>query len=227
MSRLRCLKLALVALILLVAGVAPAQEKGFPVKDLPREGKLLGDFLPRGWVVEEQVYDDLNGDGVPDIAAILIEDKPDSDESGVKNERQRGLMVLLGREHEKLMLAGSNDRLLQCTTCGGVKGGVAIEIKKGIMIVTQFSGSREFTDDTWRFRYDPQTRRFILIGRDTENGDSALGTGKVESFNTLTGLKITETYRYDREGKRKITVSTKREKVPRKTPFLEDVEVDY
>ena len=99
--------------------------------------------------------------------------------------------------------------------------------RKRSLSSVQLSGSREFTDDTWRFRYDPPTRRFVSIGRDIENGDSALGTGKVESFNFLTGLKITETYRYDKEGKRKITISTKREKGPKNTPFIEDVETEY
>ena len=131
MSRRRCFNLALIVLILLVGGAVPARAEGFPVKDLPREGKSLEDFLPRGWVVEEQVQGDLTGDGVSDLAAILIEDKPDDDENGTKNERQRGLIILLSQGKEKLMLAGSNDRLLQCTTCGGVKGGVTIELKKG------------------------------------------------------------------------------------------------
>ena len=66
-----------------------------------------------------------------------------------------------------------------------------------------------------------------MIGRDIENGDSGRGTGKIESFNYLTGLKITETYRYDKAGDRKITVSTKRGKVPQKTPFIEDVAGAY
>ncbi len=103
---------------------------------------------------------------------------------------------------------------------------MAVEIKKEVVIVSPLSGSREFTHGTWRFRYDPPTRRCVSIGRDIENGDTALGPGKVESLNFLTGLKITETYRYDKEGKRKITVSTKRENGPKNTPFIEDVEVD-
>jgi hypothetical protein len=227
MSRRRCFNLVLIVLILLVGGATPARAEGFPAKDLPREGKSLEDFLPRGWVVEEQVQGDLTGDGVTDLAAILIEDKPDDDENGTKNERQRGLIILVSQGKERLMLAGSNARLLRCTTCGGVKGGVTIELKKGVIIVGQLIGSRGFTDETLRFRYDPQTRRFVLIGRDIETGDSVLGTGKIESFNTLTGLKITETYRYDRKGDRKITISSKKEKGPRNTRFFDEVEAGY
>lgn len=224
MSGQRCLNLALSVLVPFMSGAALTLASGFPANTLPREGKSLADFLPQGWVVEERVEGDLTGDGAADLAAILIEDKPDEDENGVKNDRERGLIILLSQGKDKLRLAGSNDRLLQCTTCGGVKGGVTIDIKKGVIIVGQLSGSRGFTDETWRFRYDPQSRRFILIGRDIETGDSLLGTGTVESFNTLTGLKITESYRYDPKGDRKITVSSKKEKGPGNTPFFDEVE---
>lgn len=223
MTRIRILKLSLILLIYVMGGAAQAQEDGLPVKHLPSEGNSLHNFLPHGWIVEEQVNGDLNGDGVADVASILTQDKPDFDESGAKTERQRALIVLFGHEKDRFILVGANDRLLQCTTCGGVKEGVGMDIKKGVLVVSQLSGSREYTDDTWRFRYDPQTRRLTLIGRDVENADSALGTGKVESFNYLTGLRITETYRYDKQGKRKITVSTTRGQCPKKTPFIEDV----
>jgi hypothetical protein len=223
MKKPRIIKLSLIVLVLILGAAAQAQEDGLPVNHLPREGKSLQDFVPNGWIVEEQVSGDLNGDNVADFAAILIQDQPDFDESGVKTERHRGLMVLFGHENGTINLAGTNDSLLQCTTCGGVKEGVGMDIKRGVLIISQLSGSRLYTDATWRFRYDPQTRRFILIGKDTENADAALGTGTVESCNCLTGLKITETYRHDRDGKRKITVSTTRGQCPKKTPFLEDV----
>jgi hypothetical protein len=227
MKGLRYLRLLLILLMLTMRGAAQAQEEGLLVQALPSAGRSLGDFLPQGWTVEQEVHGDLNGDGGTDIAAILIQDNPQLDASGAPNERQRGLIVLLRHEPNTLIRVGTNQTLLQCTTCGGMKEGVAIDIKKGVMIVGQMSGSREFTDETWRFRYDAQTRRLLLIGRDIENGDSGLGTGKVESCNYLTGLQITETYRYDQKGDRKITVSTKRGKCSKKTVFIEDVKGAY
>jgi hypothetical protein len=223
MKRPRASKLLLIVLVLILGAAAQAQEDGLPVKHLPREGQTLVDFLPDGWMVEEEVSGDLNGDGGADIAAILIQDQPDFDASGLKSERQRGLVVLIGYENSGFHLAGTNDSLLHCTTCGGVKEGVGLDIKKGILVLSQLSGSRLYTETTWRFRYDHQTQRFILIGRDAENADGTLGTGKVESCNCLTGLKLTETYRHDRDGKRRITLSTTRGQCPKKTPFVEDV----
>jgi len=183
------------------------------------------DFLPRGWMIEQQAGGDLDGDGVADIAAILVQEKPVVDKSGVESELERGVIVLLGNSKGKFRLAGANNALLRCTKCLGVKEGVSICIKKRVVIVGQMSGSREFTDETWRFRYDAGNQRFILIGRDVESGDGMVGTGKIESFNYLTGIKITETYRYDEKGERKITISSKKRKGAKATPFMEDVQM--
>jgi hypothetical protein len=222
MRKMKIMRLSLLLLIVL-GWAAQARTERFPVKDIPPEGKSLVDFLPKGWIVEDQAKGDLNGDGVSDIAAILVQGKPDSAE----DEPQRAVIVLLGRDKEKFIPAGTNDKFLECKGCLGVKEAVGISIKKGVIVVDQMSGSREFSNETWRFRYDPKTQRFVLIGRDLDTGDGMQGTGTIESCNFLTGRKITETYRYDENGERKIATSTKREKCPEKTPFIEDVESSW
>ena len=206
--------------LVLMALAALARAEEFSAKALPPEGKSLSDFVPRGWTVEDQADGGLNGDGVSGIAAILVH-------SQSEDEIQRALIVLLGRDGEKFIPAGTNDKLLQCKGCGGIKEGEGISIKKGVIVVDQWTGSREFAKLTWRFRYDPQTQRFFMIGKDIDTGDAMQGTGTMESFNYLTGVKLTETYRYDDKGERKIATSTKKEKGPRKTPFIEDVEPEY
>lgn len=226
MKRMKIIRLSLLLLIVL-GWAAQARAEGFPVKDLPPEGKSSADFVPAGWSVQEEVSSDLNGDGIPDIAAILIQGKPDSDPAEAEDDLQRALIVLLGRDKEKFVPAGTNDKIIRCKGCGGVKESVGISIEKGVVVLRQMSGSREFTDETWRFRYDPQTRRFILIGSDLETGDSVRGKGTTVSSNYLTGRKITATYRYDKKGERKIATATKKGECPRKTPFIEDVETDY
>jgi hypothetical protein len=214
----------LVMALMLVFGVAAqAQEERLPVKDIPREEKSLNDFIPHGWVVEEKAEGDLNGDGSADIAAILIRA---DDTKNAESERNRGLVVLL-RKGDKVMLAGTNDRLLQCKDCGGIKGSVGLGIKKGVILVSQLMGSREFMDGTWRFRYDLKTSRFALIGKDIESGDGMRGTGKVESCNYLTGLKITRTYRYDEKVEKKIFSAPVKGSCAKKIHFLEDIEAEY
>jgi hypothetical protein len=61
-------------------------------------GNSLQAFLLPGWIVEEQAAGDLNGDGVSDFAAILVQGKPDFDKDGIANERQRGLIVLVSNK---------------------------------------------------------------------------------------------------------------------------------
>src|ERR1051326_8590043 len=111
MKRLSGLRLSLLLLMLTLGGAAQAQEEELPVQALPPEGRALGDFLPQGWTVEQEVHGDLNGDGVTDIAAILIQDKPQFDASGALNERQRGLIVLLHHEPNTLIRVGTNKTL--------------------------------------------------------------------------------------------------------------------
>jgi hypothetical protein len=222
MKRHGILKLWLVLLVL-VGWVVRAGAAEFPVKDLPRTGKTLKEFVPRGWTVETEASGDLNSDGLPDIAAVLIREMPESGERGAEDELGRALLVLLGNEKEGFLPAGSNDDLLLCRGCGGMREHVGIEIVKGVVIVKETGGSRESTSETWRFRYDPRSQRFVLIGRDSDSRDSVVGKGKEVSFNTLTGLKVTQTYRYDKSGEHRTTLSTKKEMVPAKTPFMEDV----
>ncbi|WP_169740948.1 hypothetical protein [Methylomicrobium agile] len=196
-----------------------AQEVAFDLNPLPREGRTLDDFTPRGWTVADKTDGDLNADGIADIAAILVPSSTDS----TAEEGPRVLLALLGGAGGKFRPAGHNGGFLVCMHCGGVKESSGVEIKRGVLIVHQLTGSREFTDQTWRFRYDPKLSRFVLIGKDRTDGDGLLGTGDKVSFNYLTGFRISERYRYDPKRNREITLASKKEKIPKTTPFLEDV----
>ncbi len=209
-------------LILLIPVIwAPqVRTEEFSAKDLPREGKSLSDFIPEGWTIEDQAKGDLNGDGVSDVAAILVQTTEEV-------ENGRALIVLLGRGGGKFVLAGTNGKLIQCKGCGGVKEGQGVQIKKGVIVLYQWTGSREYAQYTWRFRYDPKSERFVMIGKDIDNADAGVGNGTIESFNYLTGRKIVETYRYDEKMEHKIATSTKKESGPGETPFLEDVEGEF
>jgi hypothetical protein len=213
------LQLVLFLLTAVPGHAARAQEAAFDLNQLPREGRTLGDFTPRGWAAADKANGDLNADGIADIAAILIP----SSAGSTAEEGPRVLLTLLGGAGGKLRPAGHNDGLLACVHCGGVKESAGIEIKKGVLIVHQLTGSREFTDQTWRFRYDPTFRRFVLIGKDRIDGDGALGTGDKVSFNYLTGFKISERYRFDPKRDREITLTSKKDKIPKTAPSLEDV----
>lgn len=193
-----------------------AQQSTFFGKKLPATAPALRDFVPPGWAVENQVSGDLNGDGLADIAAVLVEGK------GATDDRQRGLIVLQASAAKGYSVLGSNGKLLQCQGCGGVKDGVNVTVKNGVLVVSQYSGSREYSVYTWRFRLDAASQRLQMIGIDEEEADGMVGKGSTVSTNLLTGQQISETYQYDEKRDRKVILSSKKSKVAKSMTLLED-----
>lgn len=191
---------------------------------IPDTASATKDFVPAGWKIEGQIAGDLNGDSLPDYALKLVEDKPAKDKDDTATERQRALVVLLQNKEGKLQRAAVNDSLLQCTRCGGAFYGVVeapanITIEKGVLIVEQDHGSRELSDLTYRFRYEPKTEKFALIGFDYRTVDRLTTDVITESTNYLTGVR--ETFR----GKGKKDLKS-RKAVPKQKIYIEDVDND-
>lgn len=172
-------------------------------------GNKVGDFVPKGWKIEEDVKGDLNGDGIADHCIKLVEDKPATNKDDTMNDRSRALVVVFGRQDGGLVKAAVAGKLLQCTGCGGAFYGVSdapanVKIEKEVIVVEQDSGSRWVTDTTYRFRYDEQPGMFILIGYDYSSRDRAAGGSSSESTNYLTGKRITTV----EKGKKSTTKTT-------------------
>ena len=222
------LALALAALSATTSRAQEEQRRFIDLKQVPVEGNSVQDFVPRGWKIEGRTDGDLNADSKPDTALKLIEDLPEETADGALNIRYRALLVLLKTEDGKLLRAGAGTRLLQCTGCGGMlgTGGGDIAIEKGVLVVYQLSGSRESTDVTQRFRYDPRLKRFVLIGQDTVNTDRLTGESTNESANYLTGVKIIKKTRLDKSGEHEIPVSSTTKKIPPTRRFLEDIDYE-
>lgn len=212
------------ALIAALYSCALAQDEKVRIDKsrIPAVGTDVKDFVPPGWKIEEQITGDLNGDSQPDYALKLVEDKPAKDKDDVATERQRALVILLRNKDGKLARAAVTDTLLQCTSCGGAFYGVVeapanVKIEKGVIIVEQDHGSREIGDETFRFRYEPETGKFALIGFDYAYHDRLTAEVMTESINYLTGVR--ETFR----GKgRKETKS--RSNISRQKIYLEEVD---
>jgi len=193
--------------------------------DKTRIPAVAGDvnkFAPAGWKIEEQVTGDLNSDGLPDYALKLVEDKPAKDRDDVATERARALVIALVGKDGKLTRTAVADKLLQCTRCGGAFYGVVespanVKIEKGIIIVDQDHGSREITNTTYRFRYDPDTQNVVLIGFDYADSDRATAQVVTESTNYLTGVRKVSRDK----GNRTVHSTTQ---IPRKKIFIDQVD---
>lgn len=227
--------LILLALVMLSAFAAPRQDevpRFLDPKLLPAEGSAARDFVPRGWKLETdegEIRGDLNRDGAPDSVLRLVEDLPVEAPGGTYNTRYRALVVLFAKPGGGFTRAAVATKLLGCTLCAGVLGdpeggNIQIEVKSGVLNVSQLSGSREATDLTQRFRHNAASGRFQLIGEDVNEYDRAAGGGTSSSTNFLAGVRVTKRTTVGRGGRESTTSKTTR--VPRTSRFIEDVDYE-
>lgn len=236
----RAVRLGVICSLLFVfagaaTGHAGAQEDDRPPRiEMPSSGDSADKFVPRGWRIETETDDtlvgDLNGDGRPDRLLRLVQDVPAETPDGVFTTRFRALAVLFGAPGGAYKRAAVTTRLLLCSTCAGVRGdpsgggNIQIRIERGVIVVEQQSGSRFAYSHTLRLRYERETNRFLLIGEDFDNRDTATGDRTEESSNYLTGVRLIRTYRYDRRRDAEALASTKTARITRQRKFLEDID---
>lgn len=216
---------AFAAAIFLMPQVAVAQDEEektpFDRSSVPTAGKKVEEFVPKGWVVEDEIKGDVTADGKEDILLKLIEDKPKKEDEMV--DRNRVLVVLI-RNDSGFQLGAVADRLLQCTACGGAFYGVMdapadVTIEKGVIVAGEESGSRWVSNTTSKFRYDAASGKFLLIGFDYSSRDRAAGGFSSESTNYITSKRITEV----EKGKR---VTKKPSVIKKVTISLDDFDTD-
>jgi hypothetical protein len=225
---MRTLMLALGLLLLLPLSALAQEPTPLDLSKVPQEGKTPQDFVPSGWKIEATTKGDLDKNGSEDVVLELVEARPAENADGTLTERTRALLVLLSSEGGKLRRAGASNRVLYCIGCQGMLGGGeggAVKIDKGVIIVDQLRGSRDMTHTILRFRYDPKEKRFMLIGEDVAETDRAVGSTESQSTNLLTGTKVTEKRQFDQQKDKDVIRSSKKEKVPVRKRFLEDVDI--
>ena len=210
--------------------VSAQQEQAVLFDDsaLPRTANAVERFLPSGWMVEAQVSGDLNNDSVPDTALTLIEKPAADDDKDNPASRERVLMILFKNRQGIFERVATEKNLLQCTGCGGAFYGVMeapadVAIAKGVLIIKQDHGSRNVTETTYRFRYNPGVKKFALIGYDMNDRDRATGETTNESTNYLTGVKIRETFQYSKKLDKDVKKSSRRIKINKSPQYLEQI----
>lgn len=195
---------------------------------LPQTAATVREFVSSGWTVEAEINGDLNSDSIPDLAVTLVEQMPADADKENPPELQRALLILLKTADGKFSRAGLATKLLLCTRCGGafygiVETPVTIEITNGVLIVRQEYGSRELTQETYRFRYEPESKRFLWIGSDLRGYDRLTGETQTESTNFLTGVKLTTASKANEKTGKDVVVANKIQRVSRAKKYLEDV----
>ena len=199
-------------------------------KLVPQAGSKVSDFVPKGWKIEQELRGHLNPDSLEDVVLQLIEDKPEESSKGEYQDRYRALVILLKAPDGKYRRAAVAGKLIQCTGCGGVLGGGGVgadlKIIKGVLLVSQFSGSRWATDRLQRFRYDKQSGRFLLIGEDIKEWDRGAGDSAVTSINYLTGQQVIEKKKYNQKLDKDVTLGKQSKSIEKKQIPIEDVDYE-
>jgi hypothetical protein len=138
-------------------------------------GQSLASFVPKNYAILDTIFGDLNMDSLSDVVLIL-KVKSEKDTSNA----DRPLLILEGLSKDKFKLAGRNDHIVFCASCGGGMGdpyhGATIE--KGSFAIMHYGGSAQRWTQIITFTYQAKTGKYIL--------QSDAG----ESFNSMEPSKI-------------------------------------
>ena len=120
-------------------------------------------FIENGMIANALEAGDLNADGKKDYILVISKPRPDNATFDNGEDDQRETLILIRDAAGKLLIAGRNDKVAFCRTCGGVFGDplAGVEIKGTSFTVSNYGGSNwrwssDFTftysrrDNTWQ-----------------------------------------------------------------------------
>ncbi|KPG78576.1 hypothetical protein [Stenotrophomonas geniculata] len=122
-------------------------------------------FVPSGANLLEAVRGDLTGNGIDDQLLVIDQPAPDGLVPG-EHGPNRVLLLLLSDAAGRWQLAARNDKLVPCSTRGGIAGDpfAYVTIEDGAFSVITNGGSRERWSSTYRFRYAPADKACWVDG---------------------------------------------------------------
>jgi hypothetical protein len=178
------------SLVAVLSGTSLAQAQQ-PVRassELPETATKLSSFVPKGWVVEDDVTADLNGDKRLDkVLALQQGDSADRNFGGT-----RALVLLLRQADGTWRRAAYSPHvLMQPSDFGPMSGHPRLSVVRGMLRMAQDGGSRYYISREQLFRVERETGRCRLIGEERMVIDRR-GNGLNTSYSTnlLTGKQI-------------------------------------
>jgi hypothetical protein len=217
--------------LLLLAGSLCGAARGFaqdaprlPVSAIPSRGASVQAFVPAGWKAATVVLGDLNGDGSADRVVHLVPRNSYYDPGSITPAPEsQALLILLAERGGRLRRVGIATRLLQTIV---PQWGLRLAIRRGVLVVNQNYGMTDVADLTHRFRVEPASGRFVLIGRDqfSYHRPQELTDPVKVSENYLTGQRLTTTGHYGAGGAYR--ESERRERIPRTRKYFEEIDED-
>ena len=168
------------------------------LEQMPLEGRTAEAFKPQYWKMVNEVTGDLNKDGLPDKVLSFEIDPEDAqgkeilkDPSGTFNYLPSPsiITVLFATNNREFRRVGANSRLKPELEFNSQFN---IGIKSGVLAVDEdYSSSNDANRVAFRYRYDPQADKLMLIGFEFEyyTRDKS-GNSATTSENYLTGERV-------------------------------------
>lgn len=163
----------------------------FTLSIFSQESKKVNpiDFVPKNYNLVEEIYGDLNKDGIDDCVLIIKrtdKNKFISSENGEKLDRNRRGIIVLFKNDLKYEIAIKN---YECFASENEEGGnyfapeFSAEIKRGNLYFNYGHGRYGF----WKYTFRYKNSDFELIGFDRSNGGVVIESET--SINFLTKMK--------------------------------------
>lgn len=172
--QLRHIRSALVLATAILALPAQADET-VPADLLP--------LIAPGTRLLAQAQADLNGDGRPDYVFILEKQKAKDDDPDIETG-QRPLFVALRGTDGRLTVVKRNDKVVLCSTCGGVFGDpfASLDVDGKTFTVSHYGGSNWRWSNSYKFGYSRRDQSWQL----TQVEESSYHTSDPEKAKTAT-----------------------------------------
>ncbi|PNS07932.1 hypothetical protein Lysil_2108 [Lysobacter silvestris] len=122
----------------------------------------LNALVPRGYTIVDTQKGDLNGDGIPDVL-MLVEDSVNTSKVAGEGARRK-LMILIGDQGGKYVVAATNDHIVPCATCGGIAGDPFAFIRiddGGVFVIAMGGGSSDKWGDEATFKYSSEKKSWF------------------------------------------------------------------
>lgn len=154
------------------------------------QNNKVEDFIPKGYVLSEKHFGDLNKDNRQDIILMIKGTQKDrivNTYSGEKVDRNRRGMIILFKNQNGYQKVAEN---INCFSSENEDGGayfppeLFIEVTRGNLIIYYAHGRYGF----WKYTFRYQDSDFKLIGYDESNGGAVINS--TLSINFLTKKKL-------------------------------------
>ncbi len=194
---------------------------------LPTIAKSMLNFVPQGWYLERKIVAELNGDDFSDTILVLTDNNQTTKSQA---EGHRKIIILFGKSTGEFELNSVAHHVLWCEDCYGTLGGPGgnfpeIKVSKGVLSIYQSGGSSQAIDITLKFRYEPKSNKFRLIGKDSIVRNRPTGDGEIVSINYLSNYKKISNISFDRFGENE-KITDKVEKIKPTMIYLEGYNID-